>query len=572
MASVFLPLILSAAFTWLDPTTVRPGQKGVCVTEWSGGERLEIPIVVMGVLDATGPDRKTVLVRLDDGRFAGTGVAAGISGSPVYLDGKLLGALAFGWTWAKEPLAGVTPFATMHDIPLVGNAAITSGPTLAQLAAITTGGIEPWVVLPQLPSRSDLPPQLLAVSGLPVPPGLATDILTHMGSQPVLGGTATGLAGVPEAGDMVAVQLVWGDASLAAGGTVTARDGDHLWAFGHPLFGLGAVKLPVARARVLAVQDSYQTPFKVFAAGEPFGTLVADRPAGVLALVGPAPAGTPVSVRVRDVTGDMTWQFRIAEMPILQPLLVTFLANACLTARGASSGDAAVRMVLTVHTGDGREVSVRQASRGPDALARLSLFAGTAVSYLANSPFPHPPVSGLELVLDREEEPLGATILEAVPARTTVNAGQQLTVEVRLQPHERAVESRRVVITVPAAAQPGTLDLLVADGASWSDYRLRAEATMPTDFAGQLDQLQRLETSTTLVVALEAHERGAAMPGISQPGLPPSWSVTLASGLGSRALTRLSTAVLATDRVDGSYVLEGSVRVPLIVRPGPEVP
>jgi hypothetical protein len=526
----------------------------------------------MGVLDAYGPDRKGVLVRLEDERLAGTGVVAGMSGSPVYVDGKLLGALALGWAWAREPLGIVTPFATMHDIPLAGPTTTTPGPTLAQLASVAAGATDPWAVLPQLPSRRDLPPQLLAVSGLGVPTGFAADLLTRMGLQPVPAGSARDVAGVPSPGDMVAVQLVWGDASLAAGGTVTASEGDRVWAFGHPLYGLGEVKFPVARARVLAIQGSYQSPFKVFAVGEPFGTLVADRPAGVLAKVGAAPDGTPVTVRVRDVTGDKTWRFAIAEMPILQPLLVTFLANACLTARGAVAGEASVRLALTIKTGDGRDVTVRQALRGPDAVPRMSVFAGTAVSFLANSPFPHPTVGGVELVLDRDEQPRGAAILEAVPARTTVRPGDELAVDVRLQQQERPVEHRRVTIRVPAGTPPGPLDLIVADGATWSEYRLRAEAIVPADFSDQIDQLGRLQSSTDLVTALEGRERGAALPGVSQPGLPPSWSATLASGLGSRALTRLSTVVIATERVAGSYPLEGSLRLQLIVRPGPEVP
>jgi len=573
MPAVLLPLVLSAALSWLDPAAVRPGQRGVCVTEWTGGERIEIPVEVMGVLDPTGPDRRTVLVRLDDPRFAGAGVAAGMSGSPVYVDGKLLGAAALGWTWARDPLAGVTPFATMHAIPLTGAPAAVPGPTLARLAATaTSGSFEPWAALPQLPARSDLGPQVVSVSGLPAPTGFAAELLTHMGLQAAPGGTAPGLAGVPEPGEMLAVELVWGDALLAAGGTVTAREDDRVWAFGHPMYGLGAVELPVARARVLAVQGSYQVPFKVFAAGQPFGTMVADRAAGVVALVGRAPSGTPVTVRVRDAVGDATWRFRIAGMPILQPLLVAYLASACLTARGASAGEASVAMALTVHTGDGRDVTVRQATRGPDALARLAVFAGATVSFLANSSFAHPSVSAVELVFDRKESPEGASLVEALPARTTVAPGQLLEVEVRVQPQERPVERRRLAIRVPAGAVPGPLDLVVADGASWTEYRLRAEATAPADYAGQLEQLGRLESSTTLVVALEARERGAALPGASQPGLPPSWSATLAAGFGGRDATRLTTVVLAAERADGPVPLEGILRVPLTVRTGMEAP
>jgi hypothetical protein len=572
VAPLLLPLALASALTWLDPSAVQPGQRGICITEWSGGARREIPLTVVGTLDATTPDRAIVLVRLEDPELAGSGVVAGMSGSPVYLDGKLLGAVAFGWTWAKQPLAGVTPFATMSAIPVGGGAVGGAAPTLAQLAAVTTGGVEPRAVLPSLPPRGASPPQLLAVAGLPIPGGFANELLAGMGLQPVPAGVGAEVAGPPEPGDMLAVPVVWGDATLASAGTVTARDGAKVWAFGHPMFGLGAVKLPANRARVLAIQGSYQTSFKFFAIGAPFGTLVADRPSGVVAEAGPVPAGTPVTVRVSDVTGVKTWNFRVADLPVLQPLLVTLLANACLVARGAAVGDASVRLDLVVHAGPDRQVEVRQAARGPDALARVSVFAGAVVGFLANSSFPHPPVSGVEIELVREEQATGAAIFEAVADRTTLAPGDEVAVEVRLQPHEQAPESRRIVVRVPPGTTPGPLDLIVADGASWSAYRVRVDGVDPTDFAGELDQVRRLESSTTIVAALEARDFGVALPGASEPGLPPSWSATLAIGLGRRSVVRLSTVVVAVERAGCPFPLEGAVRIPLTIQVRPEVP
>jgi len=570
MGALLLPLILTA-LTWLDPASVQPGQKGVCVTEWSGGERLEIPVEVVGVLDATGPERQMVLVRLLGERFAGSGVVAGMSGSPVYVEGKLLGAIAFGWAFAKDPLAGVTPFATMQRIAPGEGPAPAPAPTLAELAALAAGKVEPLAVLRGMPSREGRQPQLAAVGGLPMPTGFAHELLDTMGLQAVPAGRGDVPEGPPKPGDMLAALLVWGDATIAAGGTVTAIDGNRIWAFGHPLYGLGDVRFPAAHARVLAIQSSYQNPFKVFAVGTSFGTLVADRPSGVLAVAGEQTAGIPVEVRVHDSTGESTWRFRIAEVPLLEPLLVTYLSSACLTARGASAGEASVRLAITARMADGRAVTVRQATRSLDAIARMSAFAGGVVGFLANSPFRHPAVASVEVQLERAEEANGATIVEAVPARTSVSPGDVLGVTVRLKPFRAPTETRRVTITVPPGTPEGSLDLIVADGASWSDYRLRAEAVVPADFAGQLAQAELLESSATMVVALEARDRGVALPGASEPGVPPSWAATLASGLGTKALARLSTAVVAADRVAGSVPLDGAVRVPLTVRQRPEV-
>ncbi len=561
-----LALAASPSLQWLDPAAVQPHQRGVCVTEWGNGERLEIPVVVLGVLDAAAPERSSILVRLADERLAGSGVVAGMSGSPVYVDGKLLGAVAYGFAFAREPLAGVTPFARMREIGRTLDAPALPPFPLTSLAGVAARRLAAAEVLATWSVTRPGGPLPVAASGLPPGDAFARQVLGSAGLELLPAGGSAPVEGVPEAGDMVVALLVWGDAVLGAGGTVTARDGSDLWAFGHPFLSLGAVRLPAARARVVAVQDSYQLPFKLFAVGQPFGTFVADRPAGMLAEVGDPPAGVPVRLAV--VTGEEAreWSFRMADVSILEPLLLTYLVQACLTARGAATGEASVRSEVRLAFADGRETTLRFAHRGVDALAQAAVFAGAACATFEAAPFPRPPLARVEARLHRHETPQGATIVEAIPARTTVRPGERLEVVVRLQPYRAPATSLRLGIDVPRDALPGGLDLLVADGAAFSDYRLRATGVNPTDFSGLLAQVGLLEASTTLVLALEAQDGGLAVPGSSQPALPPSWAATLASGLGPRAVQRLKTAFLATVRWPAAYPLEGAFRIPLTVR------
>jgi hypothetical protein len=285
----------------------------------------------------------------------------------------------------------------------------------------------------------------------------------------------------------------------------------------------------------------------------------------MLAEVGPAPAGLPLEVTVKDVAGEKTWSFRIAQVPVLEPLLATFLANSCLTARGAGNGEATVRLRLAVELADGSRVAVEQSTRGVDALARVSAFVGAAVAYLEDSAFPHPPIASLHADLERQESAVGANLSEAVPDRTTVRPGETVTVTVTLQPDRGQPEQHRLALTVPRDQPAGSLDLIVADGAAWSEYRQRAEGLAAASFADEVAQLGSLESASTLVAALESKERGIARPGASQPGLPPSWSATLATGLGVRGVTRLSTATIAAVRWHAPYPLVGAFRIPLTV-------
>jgi hypothetical protein len=424
--------------------------------------------------------------------------------------------------------------------------------------------------LPSVPvpaGRAALP---LAAGGLGAPTAFGDQVLARLGMQQVAAGGGSVPEGVPEAGDMIAALLVWGDVTLAAGGTVTAREDGDLWAFGHPFLSLGGVRIPAARARALAIQASYQNSFKIFTAGAPFGMFVADRPAGMLARVGPAPAGIPVSVEVAEPLGTQRRAFRMVEEPLLEPLLVTFLTNACLTARG-SAGEASVRMRVEMSFAEGRSVTVRYAGRGLDAVARAAAFAGGVVAFAEGSPYPHPALARLSVRVERDERPSGAVIAEVVPARTWARPGETLDVRVRLEPYLEESRWESLHVRVPREAAPGaSLDLLVANGAAWSEYRLKAEGADPADFAGQMALLETLEPSTELVAALETRDRGVSIPGASQPDLPPSWAATLAIGLGRNAVTRLPTAIVAVERRPAPYPLEGAVRIPLTVRAAEE--
>lgn len=572
MLALALALALAGPVSWVAPADVRPGQRGTCVTEWTGGERREIAVEVVGVMDATGPERETVLVRLLDPAFEDGGVAAGMSGSPVWLGGKLLGAVAYGWSFAREPLAGVTPFSIMKEITAFPAPGPLPPPSLEQLAALAAGRLDPLDVLPHLPTPQAGARLPVVVAGLPGGhEGWGAELLARAGFGPVAAGARGGPGGVPEAGEMLAPLLVWGDAVVGAGGTVTAREGNTVWAFGHPMFGLGSVRLPVARARVLAVQRSFQSSFKIFAVGETFGTLTADRPSGVLAEIGPPPAGLPVEVEVQDGSGLSRWHYRVAEHPLLAPLMVTYVVNASLTARAAAAGNSSVRLRFLGRLADGESLEIAQSARSADAPARLASFAGAVTAVLCASERPHPALTEVRVAVSREETHAGASIGEVLPARTVVRPGETLGVEVRLQPYQAPPARQLLTVAIPPSLAPQDLDLVVADGAAWTEYLLQSRPAAPATFAQQLQALRRFEPSTTLVAALESREGSVVLPGGELPGVPPSWAWTLGSGLG-KAVTRLPTSILAVTRWTAPYPLEGAARVTLRVRPPREAP
>ena len=330
---------IAAAVEVIDPADVAPGAGGVCVTEMDGGERVEIPLTVIGTIGPTTPEGEIVLIRLEDDRFRHTGIIAGMSGSPVYVDGRLLGALAYGWSFSKEPIGGVTPFVRMEALsdgsgPVGGFAA--TRPALAELLAAAGDGnlgsmLTSWLIPVGGGDLAGLPVAISASAGWrPTEGHWLAESWDRLGWVSTPGGSHDAVAGgelVP--GAMVAGVLVDGDATLGAGGTVTEVRGDQVWAFGHPFLGTGGASLPMARARVVTVLPSLASSFKFFTIGETIGSFTSDRMHGIWGRLGETTAMVPVTVAV----DGREYDFRSLRHPGLTPFLVAYVTQASQSSR-----------------------------------------------------------------------------------------------------------------------------------------------------------------------------------------------------------------------------------------------
>lgn len=566
-----LPAVGAAqSFEWVaDPLGVAPGSPGVCVTEMDGGERVEIPVTVLGVLSGTAPEAEVILVRLDDPRLERTGVAAGMSGSPVYVGNRLLGALAFAWPFAKEPIAGVTPFARMAGlgagvaVPAAGNG---RRPTLVELQrAWREGGIGEllldWLAPGQAEGMAPLP--LAVAGGAPgVPGGWLAEGWRRMGW--VSGGGAAGAeprpGGAVEPGAMVAGVLISGDATFAVAGTVTAVDGDEVWAFGHPFLTGGGLAMPLARAHVVAVMPSQMVSFKFFSVGEVRGAFLADRSHGVWGRLGETAPTVPVDVSA----GDRSYHFQAVRHPVLLPLMVAYLAQASHAARDRTFGDQTVRVRVAAKYAGQPEAVLEDTFAAGDASAVAAGLAGALVAYLEGGPFPVPELERVSVRLDARERLERAELVDAVPERLFVRPGEELGVRVRLRPHRGADLTRVVRLRVPPELDAGRLDLVVADGAAWSAYDLAMRPLRTASFADELRLVERLAPSTHLVVAFERPGPGVALHG-GTVAAPAGMVALLQSGLGSNLSATTYRVVARQDEVL-PFALVGAQRVILDVR------
>lgn len=559
----------AAAVESLDPAEATPGRTGVCITEMDGGQRVEIPLTVLGTIGLGTPDGEIVLVRLDHPRMRETGIIAGMSGSPVYLDGKLLGALAYGWPFASEPIGGVTPFARMLEVEeSTQSSGMAMRPQFAEIVeAAGKGGLGELVVDWLLPESSDGPQRLpLAIAGwrTPADGSWLAESWRRMGWVAATGGgdSEAEVAGEISPGSMVAAVMVDGDVTLASGGTVTEVRGDRLWAFGHPSLGAGSTSMPLSHATVVAVLPSLMSSFKFFTVGEPFGAIVADRRDGVLGRLGVEASMVPISVTVN----EHTYSFRSVRHQSLMPLLAGYLSYSSQGVRGRSFGNQTVATRVSVRYPGLETANVTATFSGVQAPSESSAFTTAVVAYLEGSAFKGPEIESLDISLKTVEALEGATIIDIVPERRVVRPGEELTVHFRLRPHRGAEETRTVTIRVPEGLPEGRLDLVGADGAAWTAYDLQMRPLRPADFADEVRLVNSLVPSTTIVAVLERRDVGMVVPG-GTLSAPPSIVMQMQSALGPN-LDTVAYSVVAKTEAEMPFPVSGAQRIPLTVRAG----
>jgi len=326
----FVRLPASTALMSIDE--VKPGMVGVGRTVFQGTDLQDFKVQILGVLkNVAAPKRNLILARLEGGPLAETGVIAGMSGSPVYIDGRLVGAVSYSiGAFPKEPIAGITPIGEMIDAT-----ADSSSPSPSTHRAGTDARLELPITPEHLTSAlratydriamfADRPADVQAI-GLPSGTGVemgallrpiatplvmsgmdrtTTDLVSSMfrdaGFTPVLSGGASGdepkSNAPPRPGDPVGVALLGGDGEMGASGTITHIDGDRLYAFGHPFFNFGPTAFPMTRAYVYASLPSLMSSFKIASLGDVIGTVKQDRATAIAGTLGKGPDVIPITI------------------------------------------------------------------------------------------------------------------------------------------------------------------------------------------------------------------------------------------------------------------------------------
>ena len=592
--SVVTTLTLPAASTLMPVDEIRPGMVGVGRTVFQGSELQDFKVEILGVLrNVQGPKRDLILARLAGGPLAQTGVAQGMSGSPVYIDGRLIGAVSYSiGAFSKEPIAGITPIAEMKDATVTPRRAtatqarlelpITREGLTAALAAVHNR-IAPFARRPADVQVIGMPAAAGAQMGAMLRP-IATPLLLGgfdaevadliaepfraAGFTPVLSGASAGETAAPvgplREGDAIGVALVTGDLEMGATGTVTHIDGDRVYAFGHPFYNLGPAEFPLTRAHVYTMLPSLMASFKISSMGQTIGTMHQDRATAIAGTLGKGPALVPMTVTLRSDRGDgsappRVMKYQVVNDQLFTPLLAYVALFNTLSSYERQFGAATVSLKSQAKLKGHGDLSFEDVFAGESPLLGASAaVAGPLAMVLTNDLAPVA-LEALDVTVTTAETPRTASIERVWLDDIRPRPGRTVSLKVLTRSYRGEEKITTVPIDIPANAS-SELSILVSDGRQLNalEQRELRRSLQPQSVPQMLRLLNDTRRNNRIYVRLLTPTPGAVVAGEAMSALPPSVLAVLESDRNGGSFTPIRSATLGEWQIPMDSAVTGS--------------
>src|SRR3989454_350862 len=578
---------------------LRPGMKGTSRTVFSGTEPEEFGVEILGVLPGfPGPRQSAIIARLSGANVEKTGVFAGMSGSPVYIDNRLVGAIAFSFPFSKEPIAGITPIQQMIDIFENGSheTRLPKQPRVVSFAQLASKEWKPTLPRPAVSSTALIAPvsdgsRLVPLMGQQMTPiatpvvfgGITQESLAMFAPQlmasgllPVsgAGGSAaiTPLAKATEKtltpGTSVSVQLVRGDYSIAASGTVTLRDDNHIYAFGHPFLSLGASDMPMSETAVVTVVSNVNNSFKLSVPGAMMGSISQDRATGVFGQLGQAPKMIPVKINLHTSRDrSETYSYEIANDSFLTPLLLNITVFNTITSSERALGESTITIkgAINVKGQEPIELDRRFSAANSPILAAGSVAA--PIGSLLGSGFDDVQIEGVTLDISSTDTKYAGTLERIALSKTEARRGEKIEIQAYVRTESGKQFVQRIPVQIPEDAIPGQLLVFVGDGGALQEGSA-AKAFVPQDLGQLVKAINKVKKSDRLYVKLFRITPGAVIGTSELPNLPPSVVATLNSDRNSGGYTpTVLSAVYEMELPPAEFVISGQQLIALDVVP-----
>jgi hypothetical protein len=583
---------------------VKPGMKGYGMSVFQGTKPERFEVEILGTLEGfQNPKQSIIIARLSGPLVERTSVFAGMSGSPVYIDGKLVGAVAYAFPFEKEPIAGIQPIKNMVEVieegrreeprsgqrpsfnTLIGKASEASASSLPaqsggqQFGGQQFGGQQSGAVVgPRAAASGHLAPfvgHTIVPIATPVTfSGISqstVDVfgedLKKLGILPIAGvGGGSSLSPMVAAtentltpGTSVSIQLVRGDFTIDASGTVTHRDGNQIYAFGHPWFSSGKASWPMAESSVVTVVPNLNNSFKLAAGGNLVGAISQDRSTGVFGELGEKARMIPVRLTVHTSRNKTeAYNFEVISDSLLTPLLTKITIYTAITATERQVGNQTIKLKGRITVKGQPDISLDNSFSSPNGVALYAVNdVARPLSVLFGSGFDALDVGSIDVEVTSADSRSGGTLSRLWIDKTEVRRGENIEIQVFARQDNGSEFVERIPLTIPADAPVGPLVVMVGDGASMNQVEMRQPTGdfVPRDLSQLVRTINKLKRNNRLYVKVLSAGTGAIVNNEEMPSLPPSMIATLGSQRTSGGYTPLSFATLDEQELAPSHFI-----------------
>ncbi len=569
---------------------IKVGMKGKGKSVFQGTTQEEFDVEILGILaNNVGPKKNLILARLQSERLDRVGVAQGMSGSPVYIDGKLVGAVSYSFAFATEPIAAITPIEEMLAIDRQETSrSFYSEPrpiqkylSLDELFAIhkdVFSVMEPAVYGDRILTPMKIPLVFTGFSEKAFEKNRST--FSRMGFSPVSGDLQVrSQEGIPQvekglrAGDAVGLQLVTGDLVVEATGTVTYVDGNKVLAFGHPMFNLGDVDYAMAQARVISVLPSLNVPQKLAVSTIQVGRFVQDRSTGVLGELGQPPRMIPINIdMLKSETDVASFKVNVVEDKILTPFMLNTAVGSLLMSEERAIGDLSLEFRGTIYLDNGGSIEMEDLFSGnfDSAIGSCANLITSVAFFLTNNGFRDLSIHRVDLQFAATEDVRMAYLEKVLLDKYDVVPGELIQLKIYVRSFGGGIQVQEGVFPAPALPSGSEFYLIVSDTANLAQYertQYRTAGIIPRSLDQMVRMLGNLRKNNRIYIKIVAEKPGLFLKGEEMPNLPPSMkSMFSSSRAASSAPTDLSRSTLYQVQVRVPYVFQGATVIPVKIK------
>ena len=569
---------------------IHTGMRGVAYTVFEGVKPEAMEVEVLGVLhNVNGPKGNIILVRLHGQKVEYTGVVAGMSGSPVYLDGKLAGALSFRiGEFSKEPIAGVTPIADMLEInaldrsPAEETSAAKPTGNMSASKSASPGESSGWQALEKDSAAKDFSNYLKPIETPLVFNGFSEQAIQLFAGQlgaagvvPVMGAGSISNDKQPEplvGGSAVSAILVRGDMDIEATCTVTYVDPQRLLACGHPLLQFGSVDLPMNKAEILATLPSPLNAFKIVNTTEPVGTFVQDRHTGIMGVFNRQPEMIPVTLSIHSNTGVKQFHYEVLNNPRLTPVALMVTVFNALHGVNEFGEEITYRLAGSIGVKGFPDVTMKNmfapGESAQPAAMQAAMSLGERFGRIYDNPYNAPAIAGVNLDFDLVRERRWARLESARTDVTEARPGDEVTLETVLAPYRGERIVQQIPVKIPTSASKGTLRILVSDGETLDRIgHSNAAFGRKLDLASTIALLNKEHANNRVYVSLLEADPEARVADKVMPTLPISIMNVMDGMRGNQEMVvSAESSVDETATAPLDYVVSGAQLLTITVK------